>query len=40
MPWIGLTNFPKHGIPVQNEQGDVKLDVFHTELFTNYFPIS
>jgi len=36
MLWIGLANFLKHGIPVQSEQGDVKLGVFHTELFTKY----
>ena len=36
MPWIGLENFLKHGIPVQSEQGDVKLGVFHMELFTKY----
>ena len=36
MLWIGLANFLKHGIPVQNEQGDVKLGVFHMELFTKY----
>jgi len=36
MFWIGLANFQKHGIPVQNERGDVKLGVFHMELFTKY----
>jgi len=36
MRWIGLANFLKHGIPVQNEQGDVKLDVFHMELYIKY----
>jgi len=36
MLWIGLANFRKHGILVQNEQGDVKLGVFHTELFTKH----
>ena len=36
MPWIELANFLKHGIPVQNEQGDVKPGVFHMELFTKY----
>ena len=33
---IGLVNFLKHGIPVQNEQGDVKPGVFHMELSTKY----
>ena len=33
---IGLANFLKHGTPVQNEQGDVKLGVFHMDLFTKY----
>jgi len=33
---IGLAIFLKHGTPVQNEQGDVKLGVFHMELFTKY----
>jgi len=32
----GLANFLKHGIPVPNEQEDVKLGVFHTELFIKY----
>ena len=36
MLWIGLANFLKHGIPVQNAQDDVKLGVFHMELFTKY----
>ncbi len=36
MLWIGLENFLKHGIPAQKEQGGVKLDVFHMELFTKY----
>jgi len=36
MRWIGLANFLKHGIPVQNGQGDVKLGVFHMELSTKY----
>jgi len=31
-----LANFLKRGIPVQNEQGDVKPGVFHMELFTKY----
>jgi hypothetical protein len=34
MLWIELANFLKHGIPVQNEQGDVKLGIFHMVLFT------
>jgi len=36
MLWIGLANFLKRGIPVQKEQDDVKLGVFHTGLFTKY----
>ena len=36
MLWIGLASFLRHGIPVQNVQGDVKLAVFHMELFTKY----
>jgi len=36
MRWIGLANFLKHGILVQNEQGDVKPGVFHMELFTKH----
>jgi hypothetical protein len=36
MLWIESANFLKHSIPVQNEQGDVKLGVSHMELFTKY----
>jgi len=36
MRLIGLANFPRHGIRVQNEQGDVKHGASHMELFTKY----
>jgi len=36
MRLIGLANFPRHGIRVQNEQGDVKHGASHMELFNKY----
>jgi len=35
MHWIESVNFLKRGIPVQNEQEDVKLDASHMESFKN-----
>ena len=37
MHWIESVNFLKRGIPVQNEQEDVKLDASHIESFKNSY---